>query len=131
MRLQITRSKNAECFYIVQSVRVNGKNTNRVVERLGNLEEVKLKAGGRDPYAWAKNYAAALTLQEEDYRREVQIQFSQASQIPLGEQRLFHGGYLFLQELYYRLGLPKITKAISRKHNFEFNLKETLNKEEK
>ena len=128
MRLQITKSKNAECFYVVQSVRVNGKNSNRVVERLGNLEEVKLKADGSDPYAWAKNYAASLTLQESDQTRKIQIELSQSEQIPSGEQRLFNGGYLFLQELYYRLGLNVIAKALARKHKFEYNLNAILSR---
>ena len=37
MRLQITKSKNAECFYIVKSVRKHGKNTNEVIEDIQNL----------------------------------------------------------------------------------------------
>ena len=52
MRLQITRSANAECFYIVESFRKNGKNTSRVVEKLGNLDQVRIKAGDQDPYEW-------------------------------------------------------------------------------
>ena len=50
MRLHVSKSANAECFYIVESIRKDGKNTSRVVERLGNLEEVRIRAGGADPY---------------------------------------------------------------------------------
>ena len=35
MRLQISRSKNAASFYVVKSVHVNGKRTNKVHEKLG------------------------------------------------------------------------------------------------
>ena len=46
MRLQITTSKNAKCFYVVKSVYYNGKHSNRVIEKLGNLQEVTEKAKG-------------------------------------------------------------------------------------
>ncbi len=49
MRLQITSSANAKCFYVVKSVYYNGKRTNKVVEKLGNLQEVTAKAQGEDP----------------------------------------------------------------------------------
>ena len=65
MRLQITKSANAECFYVVKSVRKNGKNTSEVVEKLGNLDQVKLKAGDQDPYEWARAYAEKLTQEEK------------------------------------------------------------------
>ena len=44
MRLQITKSANAECFYVVKSVYKDKKRTNKVIEKLGNLEEVKQRA---------------------------------------------------------------------------------------
>ena len=61
MRLHITKSANAECFYIVESIRKDGKNTSRVVEKLGNIEQVRIKAGEQDPYEWARKYAERLT----------------------------------------------------------------------
>ena len=48
MRLQITKSTNAECFYVVKSVYENKKRTNVVVEKLGNLNDVKLRAGDQN-----------------------------------------------------------------------------------
>ena len=75
MRVQITRSKNSECFYIVKSVRKFGKNTNVVVERLGNLEEVRERAGGQDPYEWAKEYAAELTRLGKEQSKEITVRF--------------------------------------------------------
>ena len=61
MRLQITTSVNAKCFYVVKSVYYNGKRSNRVIEKLGNLEEVTKKANGEDPIEWAKQYVEKLT----------------------------------------------------------------------
>ena len=79
MRLQINRSTNAECFYVVRSTRKDGKNSNEVVESLGNLEAVKARAGDMDPYVWAKQYARDLTQQEKEQRRTMLIPFSQSS----------------------------------------------------
>ena len=66
MRLQISRSKNSESFYVVRSVYEKGKKTTIVYEKLGTLQEVREKAGGKDPYEWAKGYVAQLTAQEKE-----------------------------------------------------------------
>ena len=44
MRLQISRTKNAESFYVVKSVYEKGKRTNIIYEKLGTLPEVQAKA---------------------------------------------------------------------------------------
>ena len=49
MRVHITRSKNAECFDIIKSIYENGLHTSKVVEKLGNLEQVRQRAGKEDP----------------------------------------------------------------------------------
>ena len=54
MRLQISKTKNAESFYVVRSVYEKGKRTNVIIEKLGTLPVVKEKAGGKDPYEWAR-----------------------------------------------------------------------------
>lgn len=64
MRLQITSSFNAKCFYVVKSVYYNGKKSNRVAEKLGNLEKVTKKANGQDPIAWAKQYVEQLNRED-------------------------------------------------------------------
>ena len=64
MRLQISKSKNAESFYVIRSVYEKGKRTTMVYEKLGTLQEVKEKARGADPYIWAKAYVEALNKKE-------------------------------------------------------------------
>ena len=50
MRLSLVKSKNAIQFYVIKSFRnSNGKNTSKIIEKLGNLEEVTKKANGQDP----------------------------------------------------------------------------------
>ena len=122
MRLQITRSANAECFFIVKSIRKNGRNTNQVVERLGNLAQVRERAGNQDPYEWAKEYAAQLTLEEQNQSRQVIHRFSQSELIPKDEELCFNGGYLFLQKIYSELKIKDICKAIGRRRDYEYDL---------
>jgi transposase len=128
MRLQIVRSKNASSFYVVESTREKGKRTNRVVERLGTLEEVKAKADGGDPVEWAKQYAARLTELDREGKREINVRYSPAEQLCKGEQRLYNGGYLFIQQIYYSLGIDKMCAEITKRHQFEYDLNDILSK---
>ncbi len=43
-------------------------------------------------------------------------------------QRHFNGGYLFLQDIYYELGLDRICRAISGRHLFEHDLNSILSR---
>lgn len=54
MRLQISKSKNAESFYVVRSVYEKGKRSSVIYEKLGTLQKVKERAGGQEPHEWAK-----------------------------------------------------------------------------
>lgn len=128
MRVQITRSKNAECFYIVKSVRVHGKNSNKVVEQLGNLDAVKKRAGDMDPYEWAKEYAKELTRLEKEQSREITVKFKPTKIMDKDIQQSYDVGYLFLQKIYYELGLDKICRNISRRYKFEYNLNSILSR---
>lgn len=122
MRVHITKSANAECFYIIESVRKDGKNTSRTVEKLGNLEQVRLRAGNQDPYVWAAEYAEKLTKEKKERTRTVLIPLNQSAQIPRDEVQRFNGGYLFLQKIYSELHLKEICKAIGRRYDYKFDL---------
>ncbi|WP_368986748.1 IS1634 family transposase [Caldifermentibacillus hisashii] len=126
MRVKISESKNSKSFYIIKSVRINGKSTSKIVEKLGTLEEVTLKANGQDPYEWAKARAKELTKQASMKEPDILVKFSPNKQIKPNQDVLFNGGYLFLQKLYYQLGLHKICEKISQTHKFEFDLNAIL-----
>ncbi|MDN6639591.1 MAG: IS1634 family transposase [Tetragenococcus sp.] len=126
MRVQVSKSKNSESLYISKAVRIDGKSTSKVVERLGTLEEVKQKAQGQDPYEWARERAQVLTEQEKNQAREVLVKFSPHKQIPANQQVSFNGGYLFLQQLYYQLGLDKICATIQSQYKTTFDLNAVL-----
>lgn len=127
MRLQITSSANAKCFYVVKSVYYNGKRSNRVVEKLGNLEEVTKKANGQDPFEWAKQYLEELNREEaEKQDGEITVRFSSKTRITAERQRRYSGGYLFLKRIYHKLGINEICQEISKRHGFEYDLNEIL-----
>ena len=129
MRLQITKSANAECFYVVKSIYENKKRTNKVVERLGNLEEVKEKAGTKDPYLWAKEYVQELNRLEKEGTEPVVISKFVPSKLQAKDlQTSYHCGYLFLQKIYHELGLHKISADISKRYKFEYDLDNILSR---
>jgi transposase len=124
MRLKVSKSKNAASLYVIKSV-YNPKtqsNSSKIVEKLGTEAELRKKLGGADPYEWAKGYVEELTKQEKEQSREIIARFSPAKTIEKNEQRLFNGGYLFLQKIYRELGIHKICSEISQKYRFEYNL---------
>ncbi|MDK2991403.1 MAG: hypothetical protein PWP48_636 [Clostridiales bacterium] len=129
MRLQVSKSKNAASFYVVKSVYDKGKRTNKVVEKLGTYEELKTKLNGKDPYEWAKEYVEELNRREkEGHEPDVIARYSPYKRIEKDERHCFNGGYLFLQQIYHKLGLHKICKDISRKYKFNFDLNSILSR---
>ena len=129
MRLQVSKTKNAASFYVVKSVYLDGKRTNKVVEKLGTYEELKEKLGDKDPYEWAEEYVKNLNrLEKENKQPDVIAKYSPIKLIEKGKQQSFNGGYLFLQQIYYELGLNKICKKISDKYKFTYDLNSILSR---
>ena len=129
MRLSLVKSKNTTQFYVIESYRnKNGKNTSRIFEKLGNLEEVLKKANGEDPIVWAKKYINNLNKLEEESKLKILIEKDTTKQIEKNEQHSFNCGYLFLEKLYYELGLDKICSEISDKYSFKYDLNNILSR---
>ena len=126
MRLMISKSKNAQSLYAIKSVYENGKRSTKIVEKLGTLAD--LSKIHDDPIAWAEKYIEELTEKEKTESRDVLIQRRQSKRIDKDEQNLFNGGYLFLQQIYHRLGLHTICASISEKYKFSFNLNSILSR---
>lgn len=128
MRVKRSVSKNSTSYSIIKDIYRNEKKTSKVVESLGNDQEILKKYPGVDPYTWAKEYAKKLTLNEKETTREIIAKFKPAGLIPLNKQKLFNSGYLFLQAIYYELGLDKICKDISQQYQFDYDLNEILSR---
>lgn len=118
MKLTVSRSRNSETYYIQKSYRTDsGKSSTKTVERLGSMEELKARFGEEDPIGAARAYMKELSAAERKSREDIVIKFKPDVLIRSGEQRSHNGGYLFLQKIYYELGLDYICKKIAKKHN--------------
>lgn len=118
MKLTVSRSRNSETYYIQKSYRTDsGKSSTKTVERLGSMEELKARFGEEDPIGAARAYMKELSAAERKSREDIVIKFKPDVLIRSGEQRSYNGGYLFLQKIYYELGLDYICKKIAKKHN--------------
>ena len=58
----------------------------------------------------------------------ITVTYSPTKQISERDGTLFYGGYLFLQKIFYELGLNKTCSAISKKYKYEYNLTDILSK---
>lgn len=128
MRLSISKSKNSISLYVIKSTYENGKHSSKVVEKLGTVKELEEKLNGEDPIEWAKKYIEELNKKDKENRRDVIVKYSPAKTVEKDVQRLFNGGYLFIQQIYYALGLHKISEEISKKYKFTFDLNSILSR---
>lgn len=127
MRLQIIKSKNAQSLYVVKSVYRNKKRTNKVVEKLGTYEKLKQNLN-EDPIEWAKKYVEELNKQEKTWTRNVLVKYNPSKIIEKNQQTFFNGGYLFLEKIYYQLGLNGICNEITDKYRFKYDLSDILSR---
>ena len=128
MRLNIVKSRNAISYYIIRSVRRNGKNSSEIVEKLGTEKYIKETYHVDDAEAWARERLADANAAEQAKEHRVLIPFSKQQLIPVGKQFSFNAGYLFLQGIYYQLGLPSICNRIKKNHGFSYDLNAILSR---
>ena len=131
MNLHITKSKNAESFYIAKSyVKSNGSTSSTIVRKLGTLKELLPEHGPTrdDVLAWARN---EVKIETEKYKKEkeaksVQITFHADRQLDYDKQCFYRGGYLFLQSIYYELQMNKICRKLKYRYKFEYDINAIL-----
>lgn len=129
MKLTVSKSKNSASFYVQKSIRKpDGSVTTITIEKLGNLDEVKTRAQGMDPYKWAQEYVNELNRREYEDQKAIIIPFSPSKLLKENEQRLYNCGYLFLQSVYYSLGLKEICASITDKYDFQYDLNDILSR---
>lgn len=128
MFIKKTKSKNFEHFSIVYNVTINGKRTSKVYENIGNLDKLKQRAGNQDPMEWLKQYVHELNLKQKQNSLPILIQKSPNKIIDKNVQISFNIGYLFLQDIYYKLGLHQICSHITDKYQFKFDFNDILSK---
>jgi len=128
MRLSISKSKNASSLYVIKDITVRGKRTTKIVEKLGTYDDLLKKLDGEDPIQWAKEYIEELNKKEREKKQKIILKYSPVKRIKKDQQRNFNGGYLFLQKIYYELGLDKLCDELSKKYKFTFDLNSVLSR---
>lgn len=128
MRYITTKTKNTTQYTIIKDITKNNKRTTCVFENIGNYEKLKLRAGNEDPITWLENYVKSLNQKAKEESLPIVIKKNPNKLIEKNVQVEFNIGYLFLQDLYYKLGLNNICKEISKKYKFKFDLNDILSK---
>lgn len=126
MKLTCSGSKNSPTYYVQKSIRIGNKTTTKTIERLGSIQEIKARCGNADPIEWAKEYTKKLTLAEKESSQGILVKYSASMLIDKNIRRSCNVGYLFLQDIYYSLGLDKICSEITGSYKFEYDLNEIL-----
>ena len=128
MRLGWAKKGNSVSYYVHKTVRVNGKNKSVVIKRLGSEKFICQTYGVSDAKAWAKEQVRLMNEAEQNENGKYLIELNANTDLNLKDQRRFNGGYLFLQSIYYELGLHKICRAIATKHDFDYDLNDIMSK---
>lgn len=128
MRLGWTTSKYPITYRAVKTVRIDGKNKTLIVKSFGSEKFICETYGVTDAKAWAKEQVRLMNEAENEDSAKFNIELCAGADLPMDDQRRFNGGYLFLQDIYYELGLDKICRAISARHLFEYDLNDILSR---
>lgn len=126
MFIKKTKSKNSEHYSIVYNITINGKRTSKIYENIGNYNDLKLRAGNKEPEAWLREYVNELNLKIKEKSLPIILKKIPNKKIQLNKQNTFNGGYLFLQDIYYNLKLNNICKSITDKYQFKYDLNNIL-----
>ena len=126
MRLKITKTNSATNYYIIKDVKNNGKRTTVIHERLGTENEILERSNGEDIFEWIRKYIDELNSKKDIL--PVLIKKYPLNQIQKDEQTFFNCGYLFLEKIYYDLGLNKICEDIKEKYSFKYDLNNILSR---
>ena len=127
MRIMKGKSKDPT-FHVIRDIRRNGKRSTEIIENLGSASEICRKYNVTDADAWAREYVQKLRDQEKGKSHKVLIPFNTDLIVDRDEQLLYNAGYLFLQRIYYQLGLPSVCRKISKGSSFEYNLDSILSR---
>lgn len=131
MRVTTSKSKNSESFYITQSyTNSQGKSTSKTIRKLGTLAELskRLHTDRDGVLAWANEQARLETASYKSEKEDalVMVPFHSNKLMDYHKQKLFTGGYLFLQSIYYGLKMDFICRKIKSRYKFEYDLNAIL-----
>ena len=128
MRLGWAKTKYSISYYVKTTVYIDGKNKDLVIKHLDSEKYICEKYGVTDAKAWAKEQVRLMNEAEKEDSAKFNVELCKGADLLMDEHRRFNGGYLFLQDIYYELGLHKICRAISSRHLFEYDLNDILSR---
>ena len=128
MRLGWTTGKYSITYRAVKTVRINGKNKTQIVKSFGSEKYICKTYGVTDAKAWSKEQVRLMNEAEKEDAAKFNIELCAGTDLVMDAQRRFNGGYLFLQDIYYELGLNRICKAISARHSFAYDFNDILSR---
>ena len=117
MRIMKGKSKDPT-YHVIQDVRRNGKRSTEIIENLGKASEICSKYNVSDADLWANDYVQKLRADKHSSNHKVLIPFQTDRFIESNKQLSFNIGYLFLQRVFYQLGLPSICRRIKKDNSF-------------
>lgn len=121
MRIRTTKTKNTIQYAIIKDITKNGKRTTCIYENIGNFEKLKQRAGDENALEWLNKYVQKLNKKDKEEKLPVIIRKDPSKIIEKNVQTSFNVGYLFLQVIYYKLGLHNICNEISNRYRFKFD----------
>lgn len=127
MRIMKGKSKDPT-FHVIEDIRRNGKRSTRIIENLGHASEIREKYHVDDADAWADDYIRKLREEQTSKNHNVLIPFNTSAVIEKDKRLCFNVGYLFLQRIYCRLGLPSICSRIRKNSSFTYDLDAILSR---
>lgn len=119
MFLKIITKKGIPRLYLYESYYKNGKATQRCIESLGRLDELRKQFD--DPVSHFKKIAEQRT-EEKKASRTASVTIDLASSMNTDEDNLKNVGYAVLKELYKQLELDKFWKGIQKKTSIQYDL---------
>ena len=124
-----TAKDGTKTYYIIDSIKRDGKRSSETVERLGTEQEIMKLHGTSNPSAWMEARARELTEKKKAASgKKVLVPFLPDAALEPGVQHAFNVGYLFLQQIYYQLKLPSICRQISKRNAFAYDLDNILSR---
>lgn len=128
MRIRTIKTTNTVQYAIIKDITKNGKRTTCIYENLGTLDKIKLRAGNEEPVSWLNNYVKDLNKKCKEEKMPVIIKKDPSKVIDKNIQSSFNIGYLFLQDIYYKLKLNEICTKIAEQYQFKFDLNDIVSK---
>lgn len=130
MRIKKTVSKKSTSYYIIKDYNKNGKRTTKIVHKIGSDKKITplAKAEGLTIEQWVNNYLQKYVdkLNDNEKAETILIPKNTKKLINKNTKYSFNVGYLFLEDIYYDLGLHDICNNIQKEFRFKFSINDIL-----